>query len=74
MQVVLVALIALLGKALLLLDYASVSWPLCVIVCAIVASIAWLVTMYFTMVDNANKLGAVVEKIGHAVGEARDAN
>lgn len=46
-------------------------WPTVVLQCALIAAVAWLVTMYFAMVDNAEKLASAARAIGDGVGAAR---
>lgn len=71
LQVVLGVLCAILAVQVAKTATLNGDWPTTVVTLALIAAVAWLVTMYFAMVDNANKVVAVVNQIGESVGEAR---
>ncbi len=72
LQIVLIALLAIHGFMTLGVIASTQNWPLFAIISVQLASIVWLVTMYYAEVNNADKLANVARSIGAAVGDAKD--
>lgn len=72
LQITLLALALVLAASMFITASRAGDWPTTVVQVTIVAAMAWLVTMYFAMVDNAAKVGDLVKQIGEAVDKARD--
>jgi ABC-type sugar transport system substrate-binding protein len=72
LQVTLLALALVLAASMFITASRAGDWPTTVVQVAIVSAMAWLVTMYFAMVDNAAKVGELVKQIGDAVDKARE--
>lgn len=71
LQLTLVALVAMLFFSIAKTAALENDWPTVVVQCSLIAAVAWLVTMYFAMVDNADKLASAARAIGDGVGAAR---
>lgn len=71
LQAVLFVQAIVLAATILITSHRSGDWPTAAVQLGILTSQAWLVTMYFAMVDNASKVSAVIEDIGKAVGAAK---
>lgn len=71
LQSALFVLSVALFKAVLMTTAKVGDWPNTVTIVALISAIAWLVTMYFAMVDNAEKVSKVVGDVGEAIGNAR---
>jgi LPS O-antigen subunit length determinant protein (WzzB/FepE family) len=71
LQVTLFFLAVALVLTLLLSGMRSGDWPTAAIQVAIVAAIAWLNTMYFAMVDNADKVANVIREAVDAIDASR---
>lgn len=71
LQAVLVALIGILFVQINKTAALDGDWPTTWVTIVLIGAIAWLVTMYFAMVDSAAKVVSVVEQVGESVGEAR---
>ena len=63
LQLVLVALSVTLMYDLSLAAARPGDWPTAAVALALVGAIAWLVTMYFAMVDNASKVATLLEDV-----------
>lgn len=71
LQAALAALTLILGYSVVVTAGLELSWKDVAVQCALTAGIVWLVTMYFAMVDSADKLSAAARAIGDGVGAAR---
>lgn len=71
LQITLAALTLILGYSVVVTAGLELSWKDVAVQCALTAGIVWLVTMYFAMVDSADKLSAAARAIGDGVGAAR---
>lgn len=71
LQAALASLIVFLGYEVFTTAALDLAWTDVAVIGILVAAIAWLVTMYFAMVDSAEKVTTVVTAVGDAVDKAR---
>lgn len=74
LQAILTAFTLMLGWEVWITASRVLGWTDVAIIITLVSAIVFLVSMYFAMVDNADKLSNVVNSIGDAVGDARGVN
>lgn len=71
LQATLAVMLVILVKSVAVTSGLANDWPTASVQLGLLAAIAWLITMYFAMVDSADKAGKVIEEVGDAVGHAR---
>lgn len=72
LQVTLAVFAALLFSNFITHAGTELNWPAAFVQVSMVAAMAWLITMYFAMVDSADKIGALADKATALVGQIKD--
>lgn len=72
LQTVLLALVVALLHSSFTTASLQNDWPTVATQALLTGAIVWLVSMYFAMVDNANKLNAMIKTTGQAIKDARE--
>lgn len=74
LQLTLIAFWILLGVSVVLGGAQTGNWPTAVVQLGLMGGMTWLVTLYFAMVDSADKVTRLITETGKAIAEAKDAS